>query len=167
MRASAHIDSARAEATDALAIGRRELMAGRGPAPKNPAHRRNHHAPARGDWLNLEPLRKPVLPPLPTRTKAEGPWSARTQRLYAGWRQDPVTAIFGENETGLTIELAYLEEELVRGTNSLASEVRQRADGLGLTPKGKRDLRYRVLQPVIAPGAANVARLDDYRDRIG
>jgi hypothetical protein len=126
-------------------------MAGRGPAPADTRRRAN--SPARGEWIALEPLRRPVLPMLPKRTKAEGPWSSRTRRLYNGWRQDPVTATFGDNEIAAAIELAHLEEELVRGTTSLASEVRQRMDGLGLTPKGKRDLRFRVLfqKPADAP----------------
>jgi hypothetical protein len=126
-------------------------MAGRGPAPAETRRRAN--TPARGDWIDLQPLRKRVLPPLPKRAKGEGQWSPRTRRLYEGWRHDPVTATFGPNEIAAALEVAYLEEELVAGTNSLASEIRQRLDGLGLTPKGKRDLRYRVLfqRPADAP----------------
>ena len=113
-------------------------MAGRGPAPKDPAERRNRTPPSRGEWVDL--------PPLPKRAKGEGPWSARTRRLYNGWRKDPVTQTYGEAEISAAVELAYLQEELVRGKVTMASEVRQRMDGLGLTPKGKRDLRFRVVE---------------------
>lgn len=119
-------------------------MAGRGPAPKPAKERRNFTPPSRGDWVDLDPLKKPCLPPLPKRGK--GRWSVRTKRAYEGWRKDPVTQTFGENEIAATIELAFLQEELSRGKLSLASEIRQRADGLGLTLKGKRDLRFRIKQ---------------------
>lgn len=123
-------------------------MAGRGPAPKAPEDRRNKTSPQRGEWVTLQPLSEPVLPAqLPKRAKGAGGWSARTKRLYSGWRQDPVTATYGENEKAAVVELAFLQEELARGELKLAAEVRQRLDGLGLTMKGKRDLRFRVAEP--------------------
>jgi len=42
------------------------------------------------------------------------------------------------------VELAFLHGALVDGRMALAAEVRQRMDILGLTQKGKRDLRWRV-----------------------
>jgi hypothetical protein len=82
---------------------------------------------------------KSVLPKaLPGRV---GGWSARTKRLYEGWRGDPITGTFGPSEVAQVIELAYLQEA-VADTASGANEVRLRMDGLGLTPKGKRDLRF-------------------------
>lgn len=144
-------------------------MAGNGPPPAETRRRAN--TPARGDWEDLLPLKRPVLPALPKRTKAEGLWSARTRRVFEGWRRDPVTATFGKNEIASAIELAYLQEEVVRGKHTLASEVRQRADGLGLTPKGKRDLRYRVLFHPPAgleppPAKPRRPRRDDRRARL-
>jgi len=41
--------------------------------------------------------------------------------------------------------LAYLWQKVEDGNLRLASEVRLRMDGLGLSPKGKRDLRLRVI----------------------
>jgi hypothetical protein len=49
----------------------------------------------------------------------------------------------GPAEIAAAVELAYVMEEYVRGIER-PNEVRLRMDGLGLTPKGKRDLRYRV-----------------------
>jgi hypothetical protein len=122
-------------------------MAGRGRAPKLPDERRNRSEPQRGEWIELRPLERPVLPALPRRGRGEGQWSPRTRRVYEGWRSDPVTATFGRNEIAATVELAFLQEELARGKVALASEIRQRADGLGLPLKGKRDLRFRVVGP--------------------
>ncbi len=122
-------------------------MPGRGPAPKAPEERRNRAAKARGDWIDVHPLDRPVLPALPKRAKGAGSWSQRTRAMYEGWRADPVTATFGATEIAAVIELAHLQEEVSRGRISLATEVRQRMDGLGLTLKGKRDLRFRVVKP--------------------
>lgn len=121
-------------------------MAGRGPAPKPPEDRRNTTKPQRGDWVDVPPLDKPVLKPLPKRAKGTGVWSARTRKVFEGWRADPVTALFGDAELAAVVELAYLQEEVSRGKLSLAAEVRQRADGLALTLKGKRDLRFRLVE---------------------
>lgn len=143
-------------------------MAGNGPAPAETRRRRND--PARGDWTDLEPLKKPVLPALPKRLKGEGRWSSRTRHLYDGWRWDPVTQVYGENEIAAVVELAYLQEDLSRGTLTIASEVRLRMDGLGLTPKGKRDLRYRVLfqtaPPEPEPSTPRRPRRSDRRARL-
>lgn len=135
-------------------------MAGRGPAPKPASERRNRTEPSRGDWVDLKPLTKPILPALPRRAKGTGVWSARTRRMYDGWRADPVTQTYGETEIAAVLELAHLQEELSRGKLSLAPEIRQRADGLGLTLKGKRDLRFRIVtdEPEAPPRRAPAVR---------
>lgn len=124
-------------------------MAGRGPAPKQPEQRRRTNAPARGEWVDLPPVPKSAkdraLPALPKRPTHIGGWSTRTRAIWAAWREDPATTQYGPAEVAAAVELAWLFEEYVReSTGKLASEVRQRMDGLGLTPKGKRDLRWRV-----------------------
>lgn len=116
-------------------------MAGRGPAPAET--RRRSNAPARGDWVYLPPLEKPVLPALPKRAKATGTWSARTRAAWAAWRTDRVTGEYSPADIQAAIDLAYLYEEWVRGAD-VAAEIRQRQDRLGLNPKGKRDLRWKV-----------------------
>jgi hypothetical protein len=115
-------------------------MAGRGPAPKALEQRRNHHEPLRGEWTSLHPLKKAVLPTLP-----RDEWSARTRAAWAAWRRDPATSMYGPAEIQLAIDLAYIYEQWVlEPTAALASEIRQRQDGLGLSPKGKQDRRWRV-----------------------
>lgn len=124
-------------------------MAGRGPAPKDPGHRRRYNQPARSEWVDLEPLDDPILPP------AEHGWSDRVKRLWNAWRADAVTSQYGAADLAAVFELAEQFEELK------PNEQRLRMDGLGLTPKGKRDLRWRTPAEVktIAKQSARVSRL--------
>lgn len=131
-------------------LGLSRVVAGRGRAPKAPGQRRNHHEPQRGDWTPLPPLKKPTLPPLPKRTAMEGPWHARTKSAWSAWRKDPATGMYGPAEIQLAIDLAYVYEEWVRnGGSNIAAEIRQRQDGLGLSPKGKQDRRWRAVTEVV------------------
>lgn len=106
-------------------------MAGRGAAPKPADQRRNRHAPQRGEWVDLEPLKKPVLPPY------DEAWSVK-RWMWDGWRRDPVTSQYAPADLMAVRELAEMFYELK------PNEQRLRMDGLGLTPKGKRDLRWRT-----------------------
>jgi hypothetical protein len=127
-------------------------MAGRGPAPKDPAKRRNRHPPARGEWVDLQWLEEPCLP------EAEPYWSEPVRRLWdRGWRWDPVAATFGPAER----EALYL---LAQDFDSLPpNEQRLRMDGLGLTLKGKRDLRFRLPAPGAAAAEPERPRLAEVR----
>lgn len=130
-------------------------MAGHGPAPKQPDQRRNRHEPQRGEWVELAALAERVLPELPappdlivrvqgkSPRRVKRPWSSRTLAAWEAWARDPVTGVYGPAEIAAVVELAFVMEEYVRGLGS-PNEVRLRMDGLGLSPKGKRDLRYRV-----------------------
>jgi hypothetical protein len=115
-------------------------MAGRGPAPKAFEQRRNHHEPLRGEWITVAADAKSALLALP-----KDEWSLRTKRAWAAWRKDPVTSLYGPAEAQLALDLAYIYEQWVQEpSSSLAGEIRQRQDGLGLSPKGKQDRRWRV-----------------------
>ncbi len=94
--------------------------------------------------MDLPPLTKPILPALPRRAKHTGGWSTRTRSAWKAWRSDPVTTQYGPAEIQAAVDLAFLYEEMVRGKLSLLAEIRQMQDRLGLNPKGKRDLRWRV-----------------------
>jgi hypothetical protein len=129
-------------------------MAGRGPAPKDADQRARANPPERGEWVGLPPLDTPVLPLLPKRTAKEEPWSARTRRTWASWREDWVTGAFGPSEIAMAIDLAYVFEDAVRDSKPTRwAEVRQWMDRLGLTMKGKRDLRLTLVAPEILEAA--------------
>lgn len=135
-------------------------MAGRGPAPKEASQRRRRNEPNRGEWIDLPAtVEKPVLPTLPRRPKGMGPWSARTRSAWNQWRKDPATTQFGEADIASALDLAHLHNAWSRGEMRLAPEIRLRMDGLGLTPKGKRDLRWRV------PPPGELVRLEDEREQ--
>ena len=116
-------------------------MAGIGPAPK--ARRQRRGTPLRGEWVDLPPLQKAILPELP-----DGEWSDRTRNAWAAWTADPVTSQYSAADIQAAIDLAYTYEQWVdKPTPGISSEMRQRQDRLGLNPKGKRDLRWRVGGP--------------------
>jgi hypothetical protein len=105
-------------------------MSGIGPAPAETRRRRNE--PARGEWVDLAPLEGPVL------EAADPSWPDHVRRLWEAWRLDPVTAQYSSSEVAAVWELARCYDDLK------PAEQRLRADGLGLTAKGKRDLRWRI-----------------------
>jgi hypothetical protein len=115
---------------------------------KPPEQRRNRHVPQRGEWVDLEPLERPVLPAYDRR------WQV-PQWMWAAWRADPVTSQYGPADVASIRYLAGVFEELPP-----AQRLRL-MDGLGLTPKGKRDLRWRTPAEVatIAKQPAKVTRL--------
>lgn len=151
-------------------------MAGNGPAPKGEGQRRRRNVPERGEWVTLGPLSEPVLPVLES-LHAGWSWHPRTVAAWAAWREDPATSQFGPAERAAAVELAWLMDEFAAGNvqdsegeerlaareRITASELRLRMDGLGLTLKGKRDLRLRVADEAVAaptrPKLAEVRRL--------
>jgi len=138
-------------------------MAGRGPTPKSPEARRRRNVPARGEWREVPsgPPKPAVLPPLPKRAKAEGAWPSHTKMKWAAWRQDPVTLLFGPSEIVYALDTLRLYEHMGAST---ANEIRLREDGLGFTPKGKRDLRIRVVDPDEAEGKDELAERRSRRE---
>lgn len=91
-----------------------------------------------------------MLPTLPRRDDGED-WPATSVALWEAWRQDPVTAQWSPADVAYALETIRLHAVM---TSNSANEVRIRMDGLGLTPKGKRDLRWRAT----AANAAKPAR---------
>lgn len=127
-------------------------MAGRGPAPKESRRRANR--PARGEWVDLPPLERVVLRDLP-----EGEWPVETLEMWAAWQADPVSTQWSSSDVEYAVATARIHAS---GPISRASEIRLRMDSLGLTPKGKRDLRWRIQAVKVAEveqPAAEVRRL--------
>lgn len=68
---------------------------------------------------------------------------------WAAWFKDPASLMWTPADLEAVRQLAFLHHECesfdgTRGLSSLLGELRQRSDALGLTQKGKRDLRWRV-----------------------
>lgn len=133
-------------------------MAGVGPAPKDAAQRHRGKPARRGEWIDL-----PVAGPVPKLPR--GTWSARTKAAWSSWWSDPASTQWTEADKGAVVELAYVHADFAMGKVSLAAEVRLRMDILGLTQKGKRDLRWRVVAEVaeVERGPGTVTAIDRYR----
>jgi hypothetical protein len=116
------------------------MMPGIGPAPA--AQRRRRNRPARGDWVDLPALDVPILGDMPEHPDGKS-WGGRTQALWEAWRRDPATAMWSPADYAYALDTLVLHN--VMSARS-ANEVRLRMDGLGLTPKGKRALRWRMLE---------------------
>jgi hypothetical protein len=120
-----------------------------GPAPKAPGERRRYNQPARGEWVDLEPLQEPVLPEYDpewsgwttVRTREGDEYEIRSgvsPQMWEAWRSSPVTSQYGPEDVAAC---CYLGERF----HSLPDSSRLALmDKLGLTPKGKRDLRWRT-----------------------
>lgn len=112
----------------------------RGPLPKEARRRRNQ--PARGDWVELGPLEDPVVPDLP----ADVIWRGETRLAWAAWWSDPVSAQWSPADVAYAGDTIRLHNDWLR---SQMGELRQRMDALGLTPKGKKDLRWRIVDETV------------------
>lgn len=119
-----------------------------GPAPAAKADRRRTNKPARGDWVEIERPKKPVIPTLAQIEK--GDWHPRTKALWESWRKDAATTMWEPADLQLAIETIYLHDERVNGGPvTLEAELRIRMDMLGLTAKGRQDRRWRVVDEAV------------------
>lgn len=132
-------------------------MAGSGPAPKFPEQRRNRNEKQRGEWVDI-PAHGVDVPPMP-----DGAWSARSIAAWSSWWSDPAATQWTESQFDEVVVLLALTEEFWQGNYTRANEMRLRSDGLGLTQKGKRDLRWRIGEgeapPKPKPAAKRRSRL--------
>jgi len=131
-----------------------------GGAPlKDPAQRINHVPPSRGEWVDLQPLEKPILAPYPAE------WFRRDARawvipkwIWDLWRQDPVTSQWSPADHALALEIG-------RNYYAIKPELRfKMTTALGLNAAGRRSLRWRNAaetesQTKAAEHAAEVRRL--------
>jgi hypothetical protein len=110
----------------------------------------------RGEWRDCPRLADPpVLPPL-AETLPDEAWPAATLELWEGWRHDGATTLW----TPADFARAY-DTIRLHAAGEKAAELRLREDSLGLSQKGKRDLRLRVVDatPQAEQAPAEVRRL--------
>src|SRR3954463_8314959 len=109
------------------------------PAMKDPARRINRVPPARGEWVDLDPLTVPLLEPYPAAWYRHGVREdAIPKWLWDKWREDPVTSQWSPGDHALALEL---------GANyyGLRAELRFKMQtALGLNASGRRSLRWRT-----------------------
>lgn len=121
-------------------------MAGRGPAPKDASERRNRNPKLRGEWVDLPRSNSGKVPAMPVGPEAG--WAPGTAAAWNSWWSDPASLMWGPGDLEALRQLVVLHHEFEineKQRATLAREVRQRQDDLGLSLKGKQDRRWRVV----------------------
>lgn len=127
-----------------------------GPAPKQQRRRRN--TPERGEWVELEPRKGPT-PKCPV--KLDAAQRAEWKRLW----HTPMASMWQDEDVPVLARImtlrAFLQTNLDKG---LLSELRQLEDRFGLTPKGRRDLRWLI--PSTEPADPRTKREPKVEDEV-
>lgn len=118
-------------------------MAGRGPAPKDPAKRVRRNAdPKPTQQLEADgELHGPELPEL------EEPWPAPTVRWWDTWRRSPQAQTMTATDWDFLLDTALLHARFWRGDAGMAAELRLRVAKFGATSEDRMRLRMQVGEP--------------------
>jgi hypothetical protein len=129
-----------------------------GPPPKPRHQRRRQNKPAGGEWVMLPVEGRTEKPPALPRFRK---WSAQTREWWGVIWHSPMATQWHDCDVHVLLELAVLREDFRADPKpSLASEIRQREDAFGLTPKGRQALRWRIAEE---QGPATVTPLQPRR----
>lgn len=121
-------------------------MAGRGPAPKDPASRaRTNSDPSGLKLVTVEPVKQPKLPAKRT-VMVEGmpitqAWPAATKTWWKMWADSPLSAEFTSTDWSELLITALLHAAVVSGDLKFAAELRLRVAKFGATPEDRARLR--------------------------
>lgn len=116
-------------------------MAGRGPAPKDPATRRRRNiAPVPTIIESDDAIRGPELP--------EGyDWPLATRNWWHTWRTSPQSQTLTDTDWDFLLDTARLHAEFWFGDNKVAAELRLRVAKFGATPEDRLRLRLQIAEP--------------------
>ena len=116
-------------------------MAGRGPAPKDPAARvrRNVTEPL----TIVAPDGQIHGPELPENFE----WPAVTLGWWETWRRSPQAKTFTDTDWSFLVDTAVMHAEFWLGNRSLAAELRLRVAKFGATPEDRMRLKIAVGEP--------------------
>ena len=114
-------------------------MAGRGPAPKDPAKRRRRNAdPVPTTVVSADgQVRGPDLP-------TDIDWPERTRRWWETWRTSPQAKSLTETDWDFLLDTALLHARLWAGDGKVAGELRLRVAKFGATPEDRARLRMQI-----------------------
>lgn len=125
-------------------------MAGRGPAPKDPARRaRTNKDPMALRVITAEPVSQPDLPTFEIESDGElveHSWPARTLQWWQMWADSPLSADFTSTDWSELLDTARLHALFWMGRTSVASELRLRVAKFGATPEDRARLRITFAQ---------------------
>ena len=122
-------------------------MAGRGPAPKDPAARaRANKNPLGMRVIQADPVGQPTLPvvyrPDPdTGKKKRFAWPDATKRWWKMWGDSPLATEFTANDWSELLDTALLHAQFWSGDTKVAGELRLRVAKFGATPEDRARLR--------------------------
>ncbi|WP_037827102.1 hypothetical protein [Streptomyces sp. NRRL F-5630] len=145
-------------------------MAGRGPAPKNPATRRRRNATEPETVLAPDDeLRGPELPEgvlgADEKTGEVYEWHPMTQLWWTSWRTSAQAALFTDTDWLFLIDTALMHHTMwAKGRWEFASEVRLRAAKFGATPEDRARLKIKVDDPTASTTRAPAQRPDNVSD---
>lgn len=126
-------------------------MAGRGPAPKEPAKRaRTNSDPTALRVITAAPVKQPKLPTKRT-TMVEGQpvqidWPAVTKAWWKMWADSPLSAEFTSTDWSELLTTALLHAAVHTGDLKHAAELRLRVAKFGATPEDRARLRIQFAQ---------------------
>ncbi|WP_030962701.1 hypothetical protein [Streptomyces sp. NRRL S-378] len=144
-------------------------MAGRGPAPKDPAKRRRRNATEPETVIVPDDeMRGPELPEgvlgVDEETGEFLPWHPMTQLWWDSWRTSAQAQTFVMTDWLFLIDTALMHHTMwAKGRWEFASEVRLRAAKFGATPEDRARLKLKVDDPANARQAP-VQRPDNVSD---
>lgn len=128
-------------------------MAGRGPAPKDPARRARRNKGPEMHIIESAPVPQPKLP---ARMPNGEPWPQITRAWWRMWGKDPLAKEFRATDWAELRDTAVLHGLYWSGEVKLAGELRLRTAKFGATAEDRARLRIQY-------AAADEA--DDKRDR--
>jgi hypothetical protein len=129
-------------------------MAGRGPAPKTNAIRRNVQNQMGFEQITAEPSPQPELPTLyraqltkngPRRVKVA--WPKATQDWWAMWGGSPLMRDATADDWSFLMDTALIHAEFWRGDMKVAGELRLRVAKFGATPEDRLRLKKQFAPP--------------------
>ena len=115
-------------------------MAGRGPAPKNPAERarRNKSTGPELRVIETDPADQPPLP--------DGEWHPQTLEWWRMWARSPLSETFTETDWSDLMDAALIHSALWSGDKRMAAELRQRMGQFGSNLESRARLRIQFAQ---------------------
>lgn len=146
-------------------------MAGRGPAPKDPATRRRTNADPK-PTQQLEADGRTRGPQLPKGVLPDGEdWHDRTKAWWSTWRKSAQAKSFTATDWDFLLDTALMHHVMwSKGRWEFAAEIRLRVAKFGATAEDRMRLRMEVDTPGSSKSAApstSSATVTDIRSRRG
>lgn len=135
-------------------------MAGRGPAPKDPAERRRRNITEPLTVVKADDeVRGPELPDVVD-------WPDATRDWWETWRRAPQAQTFTDTDWSFLLDTAVLHMEFWDGDRSVAAELRLRAAKFGATPEDRARLKIAIGDPRSGSKPAPRTRSASRKDRL-